>query len=158
MLSIIFTSFLYCGTQKFTQNSRWGHMNTVQDGTVPCLSWLAMLCLMHSRIQFALLDARAHCWFIFNLLSSIILRLFSAVLLSSPSSATLYTYNELFHPKCRIWHLVLLNSCRQWLLRSLICQDLPARLTALEVVSSSSQFSHLQIYLVYSRVLHSNNL
>lgn len=38
---------------------------------------LVMLCLICPRMWFALLTVRAHCWFIFNLMSTITLRPFS---------------------------------------------------------------------------------
>lgn len=53
--------------QNFTQCSRWGHTSTGQSGTVPSLTWLAVLGLVHSRRWFALWAARLHCWIMFNL-------------------------------------------------------------------------------------------
>lgn len=70
---------------------------------------LAVLGLMHSRIQLALLAARACCWLVFNLLSNRSTRSFSVGLFSSLSSPSLYIYLELPRVKYRIRHLVLLN-------------------------------------------------
>ena len=63
-----FTSFLHCGAQNCTQYSRWGRTNTKYSGIITSFDWLVILCLMHLRMQFALLAARAHYWLILSLL------------------------------------------------------------------------------------------
>ena len=104
-----FTSFLNCGAQNCTQASRWGRTNAEYSGMITSFDRLVMLCLMHPRMRFALLAARAHCWLISSLLSTNTPRSLSAGLLSSHSSPNLYLCPVLLHPRCRIQHLQVVS-------------------------------------------------
>jgi len=68
-----------------------------------------MLCLMYTRVQLALLAARAHCWFMFNLLSTRTPGSLSVGLISGLSSPILNLQPGLPCFRCRIQHLLLLN-------------------------------------------------
>lgn len=85
MLSSRFMSLLYCSTQNCTQCCRWGC--TAQSRVDHFSHWtVAVLGLMHPRVWLALMAARAHCWLLFNLLSTTIptiAALHSLILLSA---------------------------------------------------------------------------
>ena len=81
-----------------------------QDNPSPRL--VAALGLMHSRVWLALLASRAHCWLMFNLLSTRTPRLHFPWG-CSPCNLQCCTL-RLPCPKCRIQHLPLLNF--MWLL------------------------------------------
>lgn len=85
-----FTSFLNCGAQNCTKYSRWGHTSAEYSGIITSFDWLDLLCLMHRRVQFAPLAARAHCWLTLSLLSMSTPRSLSPELLSSHSSPSLH--------------------------------------------------------------------
>ena len=64
------TSFLNCGTQNCTHYLRWGCTNTKYSGIITVFDQLVILCFMNCGMQFVLSAARAHCWFIWCLLST----------------------------------------------------------------------------------------
>ena len=74
--------------------------------------------------QLALWTARVHCWLMFNLLPTRILRSLFTGLLSSLLSPSLYTNPGILCSRCRIQHLLVLKtSCSWWLPSLRICQD-----------------------------------
>ena len=81
------------------------------------LCLLTALCLMNPGMGFALWAARAGCWLALSLLPASTPRSLSAGLLPSHSSPHLYVWPALLHPRCRIWHLCMLNL---WLVRQKI--------------------------------------
>lgn len=52
---------LYCEDQNCTQYARWDHTNTEYNGRIISFDRLATMCLMHPKMQFVLLAARAYC-------------------------------------------------------------------------------------------------
>ena len=141
-----FTSFLNCGAQSCTQCSMWSCPSTEFDGTIAPPDSSVVLCLMHPRVWFALWAARARCWFLLSLLLTSTPQSHSAGLLSSCSSPHLCLRPALFCPRCRFWHLDLLNfipliivQCSS-LSRSLCKASCPSRKSAVppRLVSSAN--------------------
>ena len=62
------TSLLYFRDQKCIQNSRCSLPSAKCTGEIISFDWLAVLYLMYPKMQFALLAARAYCWFLLSLL------------------------------------------------------------------------------------------
>lgn len=121
MMSHSFMS-LYNGIHCCTHCSRWNHTAESKAGK-PLPSLAGGAGQMHPWVHLDLLAARAHCWLRSNLPSLKNPGSLSIGLHSSLSSPSLYTEQELPHPMCRIWHLLLLKFV--WLV---IRQDLSARL------------------------------
>ena len=71
-----------------------------QDRPFPCQ--VAVLGMMHPRIQLALLAVKAHCCLRFNLPSTRTPTSLSTEPLSSLSFPSLYIFSGLHHPRCRI--------------------------------------------------------
>ncbi|KAK4810782.1 hypothetical protein QYF61_008754, partial [Mycteria americana] len=123
------------GAQNWIQSSRCSLTSAEERGRITSLDLLAILCLMQPRIPLAL-AARAHCWLMFNLVSTRTPRSFSARLLSSWVAPSIYWCLGLFLPKCRTWHFPWLNCMRflsahfSSLLRSLWVAARPSGISA----------------------------
>ena len=76
---------------------------------ITSLELLAALLLIQLKMLLASFAARAHCWLMFNLLSTRNSRSFSAELLPRQSASSLYCCTGLFQPRCGTWHLFLSN-------------------------------------------------
>lgn len=72
------------------------------------LGLLTTLLVKQLRIQLAAFAARTHC-FMFNLMSTRPPRSISSKLLLIQLSPSLYCWMELFHPRYKILHLLLMN-------------------------------------------------
>lgn len=72
--------------------------------------WPAGDFLMQPRVPFAFFAARVHCWIVFNLVSTRILRSFSAELFSSWAAPSTHQCKELLLPRYRTLYFPLLNS------------------------------------------------
>ena len=68
-----------------------------------------MLLLMQPRTQLAFWAVSAHCWVMLSFLSTNTPKSFSARLLYTPSSPSLYWWQVLPQPSCRTMNLALLN-------------------------------------------------
>lgn len=68
-LSVISVALSYWGAQNWTQHSRCGITSAGQRGRISTLDLLAAVHLARSRMPFASVVARAHCWLRFHLLS-----------------------------------------------------------------------------------------
>lgn len=64
---------------------------------------------MHPKTRFTLLAMRACYWLMLSLLLTSTPKSLSTGLFASHLSPRLYLCPTLLHPKCRIWHLALLN-------------------------------------------------
>ena len=80
-----------------------------QRGRITSLELLAVLLLMQPRRLVAFLATRARCWLVVDLLPTRIPRTFSGKLLSSQLATSVCWCVGLFLPRCRTWHLLLLN-------------------------------------------------
>lgn len=62
ILSRTLTAFLHCRDQNHIQYSRWGHTMAKHSSRITSFDRLAVLCLMHPRMWFALLAATVATW------------------------------------------------------------------------------------------------
>ena len=98
-------SFLNWETKIWKQHSQWGLTRAESRGRITSLDVLTILFLMQykrSKISLAFLASRTHFWVMVYLLST---RPFSAELISSRSSLSLYWCMQLFLPRyrCLCW-------------------------------------------------------
>jgi len=115
-------------------------------GKITSLLLLATLSRIEARMRSAFLATWAHCWLMLSRLSTNTPRSFSTGQLSSHSSPGLQHCMGLLWPKCRTWHLALLNliqltlAHRSSLSRSLCRAFLPPSRSTLppSLVSSAS--------------------
>ena len=107
-LSTMSMPLLYWGTQRWTQYSRCGLNSAEERGRITSLNLLATLHLMKPRIPSTTVAARAHCWLMFILVSTMTPMDFSAKLLSRRSASSIYWCLGLFLPRCRTLHFALL--------------------------------------------------
>lgn len=117
------------------------HTNTKYSGRITFSDQLATPCLMHPKLLFALLAARAHCWLMLSLLLTSTPRSLSAELLSHRLSPSLCLCPALLHPNCSTCPCWI--SCHIWSLYPSVSlckvsQPIPQK------VNSTFQFSICQ--------------
>jgi len=78
-------------------------------GRIVSLSLLATFLLMQPVVLLAFFATRAHSWFMFNLVSTLVARSFPVGTISSWSVLSMYWCMELFLPRYRTWHFLLMN-------------------------------------------------
>lgn len=139
-------SSLYQEGPNWRQCSTYRLRSAEQRGIIACLDVLALLLLILSWMLLAFLSARAHCRPKFSLLSTKTPMSFPAELLYSQCISSLYHCNEFFLPRCRTWHLSLLNFMKfllaysSSLSRSLwMLALLPGMWTGISLVSSANK-------------------
>lgn len=123
---VIFCIFYNCGAQNCMQYWRWG-CTDAKYRRITSSDRLAMLSLMHSKIQFAFLAARARSWLTWGLLSTRTPGSLSAELLSSPLSPRLYLYQHYCIPGAAPRIFLCWTPCRCWWPHAPIYVDPSAR-------------------------------
>ena len=130
------------------------HTNAKYSGRITFSDQLATPCLMHPKLLFALLAARAHCWLMLSLLLTSTPRSLSAELLSHRLSPSLCLCPALLHPNCSTRTCPCWISCHIWSLYPSVSlckvsQPIPQK------VNSTFQFSICQqICLGHIPLLH----
>lgn len=99
---------------------RYGLPSTEQRKSIISLDLLAMLCPMQPRRLVVFFAKRAHCWLMFKLVSTKILRSLFAKWLSSWPAPNICQYLGLFLLCVRKWHFPLLNFMRSLLVHFFI--------------------------------------
>ena len=144
--SIWSISSSYQAGQNWRQYSACHLRSAEQRKIITPSNILALLLLIQSWTLLAFLPARAHCRFMFSLLSTKTTVSFPVELLYSQCISSLYHCNEFFLPRCRIWHLSLLNFMKFFLaysscLSRFLCMLalLPGIWTGTSLVSSANK-------------------
>lgn len=152
LISSILTFPLHCGAQNCTQYARWVCTSTKYSRRIDSFNQLAVLCLTHPKM-----------WFVsWGMLLAHVKpdddqhpRSISDELLFNHSFPSLYLYLALVFPRCRTWHLSLLNVMRSIsecpisecfsLSRPLCKASYPLTAAALSLVPSANMQSCIQI-------------